>query len=295
MIKVYRTKTPASPWDGRVGKPIHLVGCGPLKIESVMEQRPLGRSALTVPAIGMGTWRTFDTSQDRSPLVATTISAGITLFDSSPMYGRAEGVLAAALGGKRQQVQVATKIWTESPDEGRRQADNALRLYGHVDIYQVHNLANWKVQLKLLEGLRDSGQVTVVGATHYQVSAFPELMEVMRTGRIGMIQIPYNPLAQQAAQAVLPLAEELGLGVLVLSPLQGGIMQAKPQAEELRSLGVKTWPQAVLKWVAGDPRVSCVLTATHLESHARENAEAGQAPWFDPEQRALVERIARGR
>jgi diketogulonate reductase-like aldo/keto reductase len=204
-------------------------------------------------------------------------------------------VLGAALGGKRQQVQVATKVWTESPDEGRRQAENALRLYEHVDIYQVHNLVNWRAQLKLLEGLRDSGQVTVVGATHYQVSAFPELIEVMRTGRIGMIQIPYNPLSQQAAQAVLPLAEELGLGVLILSPLQGGIMQAKPEAEELQSLGVKTWPQAVLKWVAGDPRVSCVLTATHLESHARENAEAGQAPWFDGEQRALVERIARGR
>jgi aryl-alcohol dehydrogenase-like predicted oxidoreductase len=243
----------------------------------------------------MGTWRTFDTAEDRSPLAATTISAGITLFDSSPMYGRAEGVLGAALRGKRQQVQVATKVWTESPDEGRRQADNALRLFGHVEIYQVHNLLNWKAQLRLLEGLRDSGQVTVVGATHYQVSAFPELVEVMRTGRIGMIQIPYNPLTQQAAQAVLPLAEELGLGVLVLSPLQGGIMQAKPEAEELQSLGVKTWPQAVLKWVAGDPRVSCVLTATHLESHARENAVAGQAPWFDPEQRALVERIARGR
>lgn len=109
-----------------------------------------------------------------------------------------------------------------------------------------------------------------------------------------MIQIPYNPLAQQAAQAVLPLAEELGLGVLVLSPLQGGIMQARPRPDELRSLGVRTWSQAVLKWIAGDTRVSCVLTATHLESHARENAEAGEPPWFDPDQRLLVERIARG-
>jgi aryl-alcohol dehydrogenase-like predicted oxidoreductase len=260
----------------------------------VIEQRPLGRSGLTVPAIGMGTWRTFDTADDRAPLVAAAISAGITLFDSSPMYGRAEDVLAAALRSTREQARVATKVWTESPEEGRRQAENALRLYGHVDIYQVHNLVNWKVQLKLLEGMRDSGQVSVVGATHYQVSAFPEFIEVMRTGRLGMIQIPYNPVTQQAAKSVLPLAEELGLGVLVLSPLQGGIMQARPEPEDLRALGVRTWPQAVLKWVAGDPRVSCVLTATHLESHARENAEAGEAPWFDPDQRALVERIARG-
>jgi aryl-alcohol dehydrogenase-like predicted oxidoreductase len=260
-----------------------------------MEQRPLGRSGLQVPVIGMGTWRTFDAAEDRAPLVAAAISAGITLFDSSPMYGRAEGVLAAALKGRRDQVQVATKIWTESADEGRRQAENALRLFGHVDIYQVHNLLSWKAQLKLLEDLRDSGQVSVVGATHYQTSAFPELMEVMRTGRIGMIQIPYNPLSQQAVTSVLPLAAELGLGVLVLSPLQGGIMQARPKPEELRSLGVQTWPQAVLKWIASDPRVSCVLMATHLESHAKENAEAGAPPWFDTEQRSLVEKIARGR
>jgi aryl-alcohol dehydrogenase-like predicted oxidoreductase len=260
-----------------------------------MEQRALGRSSLSVPAIGMGTWRTFDTTEDRAPLVEVAISSGITLFDSSPMYGRAEGVLAAALQGRREQVQVATKIWTESAEEGRRQAENALRLFGHVGIYQVHNLLNWKAQLKLLEELRDGGQVSVVGATHYQASAFPELMEVMRTGRIAMIQIPYNPLAQQATKSVLPLAEELGIGVLVLSPLQGGIMQARPQPEELRLLGVRTWPQAVLKWVASDPRVSCVLTATHLEDHAKENGEAGAPPWFDAEQRSLVERIARGR
>jgi aryl-alcohol dehydrogenase-like predicted oxidoreductase len=243
----------------------------------------------------MGTWRTFDTAEDRGQLVGATLAAGITLFDSSPMYGRAESVLAPALQGRRDQVQVATKIWTESADEGRRQAENAIRLFGHVEIYQVHNLANWKAQLKLLEGLRDDGKVSVVGATHYQASAFPELMEVMRTKRIGMVQIPYNPIAQQAAKAVLPLAEELGLGVLVLSPLQGGIMQARPEPGDLRSLGVRTWPQAVLKWIASDPRVSCVLTATHLESHARDNAEAGSPPWFDQEQRSLVERIAHGR
>jgi aryl-alcohol dehydrogenase-like predicted oxidoreductase len=222
------------------------------------------------------------------------MSAGITLFDSSPMYGRAEQVLARALSGRREQVQVATKVWTEDPDEGRLQAENALRLYGHVDIYQVHNLANWPAQLKLLENLRDLGQVSVVGATHYQVSAFPELMQLMRSGRIGMVQVPYNPLSQNAAGSVLPLAEELGLGVLVMSPLQGGVRQARPRPEDLRSLGVRTWPQAVLKWIASDPRVSCVLTATHLPAHALENAEAGEPPWFDPDQRALVERIARG-
>jgi aryl-alcohol dehydrogenase-like predicted oxidoreductase len=259
-----------------------------------MERRSLGRTGLQVPVIGMGTWRTFDTTENRAPVVDAAIAAGITLFDSSPMYGRAEQVLADALHGRREKVQVATKVWTADPDEGRRQTEHALRLYGRVDIYQVHNLVNWPVQLKLLEDLRDQGRVSVVGATHYQSSAFPQLMEVMHSGRLGMIQIRYNPLAKEALTSVLPLAEELGLGVLVMSPLQGGIMQARAQPDQLKSLGVPTWPQAVLKWIASDARVSCVLTATRVPAHAIENAEAGRAPWFDADQRALVERIARG-
>jgi aryl-alcohol dehydrogenase-like predicted oxidoreductase len=259
-----------------------------------MELRPLGRTGLRVPVIGMGTWRTFDTADDRRPLVDAALSAGVTLFDSSPMYGRAETALAVALRGRRDQAQVATKVWTEDAEEGRRQTERAMRLYGHVDVYQVHNLVNWPVQLKLLEDLRDNGLVSVVGATHYQPSAFDALMDLMRTGRLGMIQIPYNPLAQQVVKSVLPLAAELGLGVLVMSPLQGGVLQARVRMEDLRSLGVRTWPQAILKWIASDPRVSCVLTATHVPAHVIGNAEAGTPPWFDAGQRSLVERLARG-
>src|SRR5689334_2634023 len=85
-------------------------------------------------------------------------------------------------------------------------------------------------------------------------SAFPELLKLMRTGRLGMVQVPYNPLRPEAARSVLPLAEELGMGVFVMSPLQGGILDVRPSDEELRFLGVRTWPQAVLKWIASDPR-----------------------------------------
>lgn len=260
-----------------------------------MERRRLGRTRLDLPVIGMGTWRTFDASAGRRHIVDEALAAGITLFDSSPMYGRAETTLAQALEGRREQAQIATKIWTDDANEGRRQADYALRVFGHIEIYQIHNLVNWPAQLKLLEGLRDGGRVSVVGATHYMTSAFPELMKLMRTGRLGMVQVPYNPLRPEAATSVLPLAEELGIGVFVMSPLQGGILDVRPRDAELHSLGVRTWPQAVLKWIASDPRVTCVLTATQTPGHATESAEAGSGPWFSGEQRALVERITRGR
>ena len=255
-------------------------------------RRQLGRSALTVPAIGMGTWRTFDTDKDRRPLVDAAIDSGIDMFDSSPMYGKAEATLARALFGIRDRVQVATKIWTSSAAEGRAQADRALKLFGHVDVYQVHNLVNVPAQLALLEELKDEGKVRAIGATHYQESAFAEMAALMKSKRLDMVQIPYNPQRRTAEREILPLAEELGLGVFVMSPLQYGILHLRPAVTELRALGVDTWAQAVLKWIASDPRVSTVLTATQDLDHVRENALAGDPPFFTPKQRATVARMA---
>jgi aryl-alcohol dehydrogenase-like predicted oxidoreductase len=259
-----------------------------------MDRRRLGRSGVTVPAIGMGTWRTFDTDADRRPLVELAIAAGVDLFDSSPMYGRAETTLGRALEGIRAHVLVATKIWTADAEEGRQQADHALRLFGHVDIYQVHNLLNVPAQLALLERLKDEGKVRAVGATHYQEPAFRDLAALMKSKRLDMVQIPYNPLRRTAERELLPLAESLGLGVLVMSPLQQGILDRRLSPAQVEELGVTTWAQAVLRWIASDPRVSTVLTATQQEDHLRENAGAGDPPFFTPDQRALVVRIAEG-
>jgi aryl-alcohol dehydrogenase-like predicted oxidoreductase len=257
-----------------------------------MDRRVLGRTSIGVPAIGMGTWRTFDTDEDRRPLVELALSSGIDLFDSSPMYGRAEAALARALDGIRERAVVATKVWTADAEEGLRQTDHALRLFGHVDIYQVHNLLNVPAQLRLVERLKAEGKVRAVGATHYQESAFPDLAALMKTGRLDMVQIPYNPLRRTAERELLPLAASMGLGVLVMSPLQNGILDRLPSKAELHELGVNTWAQAILKWVAGDPRVSTVLTATQQPGHVRENAAAGDPPFFTSEQRDLVVRIA---
>ena len=254
-----------------------------------MEERKLGKTALRVPVIGMGTWQTFDTGADRSSIVEEALRVGISLFDSSPMYGRAEETLAGALDGRRGQAIIASKIWTGSASDGRAQADHALRLFGRVEIYQVHNLVAWETQLRTLEQLKGEGKVLAVGATHYLPSAFDELCDVMRTGRLDMIQLPYNPRLRDAEERVLPLAAELGLGVLIHSPLRLGVLDRRPNSRRLEEFGAKTLAQAVLKWIASDPRVSCVLTATKTPGRPTENAAAGEPPWLDQDQR---ERLA---
>ena len=267
-----------------------------------MEQRRLGQSGFHVPVIGMGTWKTFDVRGDREiearrGVVDAALAAGTTLFDTSPMYGQAEPVLSAALSGRRDRAIVADKVWTSSSREARDQVRRALDWYGGtVDIYQIHNLVAWRQHLPMLEEVRERGQARVIGATHYSHSALGDLMKVMETGRIQMVQIPYNALDREVERAVLPLAESLGMGVLVMEPLgTGRLVRRQPRVADLEPLerfGVRTWAQALLKWIVSDARVHAVLPATSKAARATENAAAGDAPWFDADTREYVARVA---
>jgi len=253
-----------------------------------MDTRPLGSSGLTVPVIGLGTWRTFDVRaraarQNAQAVVERAMAADAVLFDSSPMYGESERVLAEALDARRRDALIATKVWASSAAEGRRQIDHGLRLFGGlVDIYQIHNLASWREQLPLLEGEREKGRVRVIGATHYSASAFGELAAVAKSGRLGAIQIPYNPREREVERVLLPLAADLGLGVIVMRPFgEGSLLRRRPPENDLKPLepfGVTTWAQALLKWILSDPRCHTTIPATSSPDRVDENAGAGSAP-----------------
>jgi diketogulonate reductase-like aldo/keto reductase len=257
-----------------------------------VEERRLG------PVVGLGTWATFDGDGTLArEVIGAALDGGCRVIDSSPMYGGAESAMSEIVRQRRDEVTVATKIWARSLEEGRAQYGRQVEWFGRVEIEQVHNLALWREHLEWLELEREAGRIDRIGVTHYSASAFAELAEALETRRFDTVQLPLNPRQREAQRELLPLADELGVAVIVMRPLggEGSVIPPPPpeELEPLRPFGVETWAQALLKWALSDRRVDLVIPATSTPEHARSNAGAGAPPWFGPQERELVERLAR--
>ena len=257
-----------------------------------MDERRLG------PVVGLGTWNTFGGGVATArEVVGAAYEAGTRLFDTSPMYGGAEGALGAALEPVRGDAIVATKIWANSIDEGREQFARQLDWYGgHIEVEQVHNLVLWREHMEWLRGEQDRGRIDKLGVTHYQSSAFDRLADALRTHWFQVLQVPYSPWERTCERELLPLAAELGVAVIAMRPL-GGSGQDRRRIVRLtdaqqRELGVESWPEGLLRWALADARIDVVIPATSKPDRARTNARAGEGRPFTDDQRALVERLA---
>ena len=181
-------------------------------------------------------------------------------------------------------------------DAGRSTADCVCSEVWSISTKSITSRAGAS-SLPLLEAEREKGRVRVIGATHYSASAFGELAAVAKSGRIGAIQIPYNPREREVERVLLPLAADLGLGVIVMRPFgEGSLLRRPPPENDLKPLapfGVTTWAQALLKWILSDPRCHTTIPATSSPDRVDENAGAGSAPWFGAEEREYVAEVLR--
>ncbi|MGD0246063.1 MAG: aldo/keto reductase [Streptosporangiaceae bacterium] len=222
-----------------------------------MEYRTLGKSGLRISVLTMGTM-TFggrggfaqvgstDVDQARHQ-VDMCLDAGINLIDTADVYsgGVAEDILGEVLRGRRDDVLVATKVrmtMGRGPNDAGLSrhhvisgCEASLRRLGtdHIDLYQVHE---WDGQtpleetLEALDLLVSSGKVRYVGASNY---AAWQLMKALGTAerrglpRFVSQQIYYSLQGREAEYELVPLAVDQGLGILVWSPLAGGLLSGK--------------------------------------------------------------------
>ena len=227
-----------------------------------MEYRQLGRSGLRISVLTMGTM-TFGGSGSFANVGSTDVDqarrqvdmcldAGVNLIDTADVYsdGQSEEILGQVLRGRRDRVLVATKVrmpmGSGPNDAGLSRhhivsgCEASLRRLGtdHIDLYQVHE---WDGQtpaeetLQALDLLVSSGKVRYVGASNY---ASWQLMKALGTAdRLGLPrfasqQIYYSLQAREAEYELIPLAIDQGLGVLVWSPLAGGLLTGKYRRDQ---------------------------------------------------------------
>jgi aryl-alcohol dehydrogenase-like predicted oxidoreductase len=222
-----------------------------------MEYRPLGRSGLRISVLTMGTM-TFggqgnfanvgstDVAEARRQ-VDQCLAAGVNLIDTADVYsgGLSEEIVGEVLDGRRDDVLIATKVrmtMGAGPNdtglsrhhiiEGCEASLRRLRT-DHIDLYQVHEwdgATPLEETLDALDHLVRSGKVRYVGASNYSGWHLLKALgtaDRLRAPRFVSEQIYYSLQARDAEYELIPAAVDQGLGVLVWSPLAGGLLSGK--------------------------------------------------------------------
>jgi diketogulonate reductase-like aldo/keto reductase len=252
-------------------------------------KKAIPKTSELLPAIGLGTWQTFDVGADkaaRDPLrqvLSEFVRLGGSVVDSSPMYGKSEGVagdLAAELN-LHKQLFLATKVWTSGRDAGVRQMDESFKRLRtqRMDLMQVHNLVDYRVHLSTLRRWKEEGKVRYIGVTHYTASAHDELARVLAGEDLDFVQINYSLGEPDAEKRLLPLAADRRIAVLINRPLGAGRLftkvRGKPLPQWAKEIGCASWAQFFLKFVISHPAVSCAIPATSKTAHLIDNMQAG--------------------
>lgn len=265
--------------------------------------RPIGRTGERIPAVGLGTWLTFDTPITDSDALARHAAVvrrffaeGGALIDSSPMYGHAEAVLGQVLPQPAPRLFSATKVWTPLAAYGPVQMRRSMALWrlARVDLMQVHNLVNWREHLPTLRRWRDEGLVRHIGVTTSHGYNLDELQRIVRSVALDTLQVTYHPLDRRA-EPLMQLAADRGVGVIVNRPFDGGAIPTRLQRTPLPPLAAElactSWATLVLKWEISHPAVICAIPATTNPAHVAENLAALRPPWPGAAQRGELLRL----
>jgi diketogulonate reductase-like aldo/keto reductase len=262
---------------------------------SLMIARPIPNSGEMLPVIGLGTWQTFDVGNDPAALEKLTavlrllFDGGGKAIDSSPMYGRAEAVVGDLLAKMhdRDRAFLATKVWTSGREAGIAQMRRSAELLKTrvIDLMQIHNLVDWRIQLATLRSMKEAGQVRYIGITHYVSSAFADLAAIIEREEIDFVQLPYSIDVRDAEKRLLPLAAERRVAVMVNRPFGSGSLFRNVRGKDLppwaAEIGCASWAQFFLKFILAHPAVTCVIPATAEPAHMNDDLRAGNGPLPD--------------
>ena len=271
-------------------------------VRSAALERAIASSGERIPAVGLGTWLTFDVGpggkrHGRGEVLRAFFEEGGRLVDSSPMYGASEDMIGEELAriGRPAALFAASKVWTVGALAGRRQMEKSRALWriARFDLLQVHNLLDWEPHLATLKEMKAQGRVRYIGVTTSHGRRHDLVEQILAREPIDFVQFTYNVADRDAEARLLPMAAERRIAVIINRPFDGGNLfgakARKPLPGWARDIGCASWAEAFLKFVISHPAVTCAIPATSQVAHLRENMRALAGPLPDA---ALRRRIA---
>ncbi|WP_425410262.1 aldo/keto reductase [Hyphococcus sp.] len=260
------------------------------------------------PAIGMGTWLTFDVGddpqlrRDRLNVARAFFDLGGAIIDSSPMYGSSQRVVGYCLENLKNTdaLFAADKVWIGGGENGPRQIEQSRESWGveQFDLIQVHNLVSWRDHLETLFAMKAEGRLRYVGVTSYAGLRYDQIEAIMNAHPVDFIQITYNLVDREAENRLLPLAREKGVGVIANRPFQESRLidaaKRRPLPEMAAEIGAQNWAQFLLKFIVSHPAVTAAIPATRRVDHMRENMGALTGPQPDAAFRRAMTGVGEG-
>ena len=254
-----------------------------------MLKRMIPSSGEEMSVIGLGTSRVFDIERSKNELnvrekiLDIFYENGGRLIDTSPMYGMSEEIIGITAKKyiEKNRFFLATKVWTEGRDNGMRQIEESFQKMrtDKISLIQVHNLLDWKTQIKTLRSLKDEGRIDYIGITHYKSNAFDEMIKIMKAEKVDFAQFNYSMGEREAEQKILPFCKDNGIATLINRPFMRGRLFREAQEKKLPSwvtdYDIDSWGQFFLKYIISHDAVTNIIPATSKPKNMLDNARAG--------------------
>ena len=195
---------------------------------------------------------------------------------------------------------IATKVATP---ESRREAITSLEAcltalgVDRVSAMRAHFISGAEILFPILQEWKETGRIRYFGVTTMSSAEYPELERLMREDGVDIIEIDYSVLDRAAAERILPLAQDLGVAVIVARPFggsRGGIFPLvadRPLPDFASEIGATTWAQLCLKYNLANPAVTAVIPGTDDPAHMVDNMGAARGELPDANLLQRIEQI----
>lgn len=255
--------------------------------------RPIPKGGERIPAVGLGTASVFDRDSDATRRSAAQVlhallDGGGRLIDTASTYADAEVVLGKVIAAEnlRDRIFIATKL--EEPDEAELKRSLARLRMSKLDLLQLHNARDTRQSLAKFRGWQARGICRYVGITSTYHSDFDAVEAVLAREKPDFVQIDYSLDERTVEARILPLAADVGAGVLTALPFGRGRLFRAVRGKAIPDWAkdfAGTWAQFFLKYLLGDPRVTAVIPGTTSAEHMSDNVGAMRGRLPDAEQR----------